>query len=143
MIPRQKFETCAENIAKCVNIKPKECIYIRGNSCYQDIAEEVALNVLRYDGNPFLNLMSDNFFDIMFKDDGIKVETIDRTPKHILKLTENIDIRITFDFYEDPSIRERASKEKREAIYHSFMRLNPILLICTKYLSSSLASVNS
>ncbi|MHA1658188.1 MAG: hypothetical protein ACTSUT_03570 [Promethearchaeota archaeon] len=128
MVSIKKLKLCAENIAKCVNIKDNDCVYIRGNSYYQNIAEEVALNVLRYKGHPFMNLMSDNYYDIIFKDERMKAETLERTPKHILKLTENIDIRITFDFYKDPSIRVNVPKEKSQALLKAYKPLNAVVL---------------
>lgn len=128
MISEKTLRKCAENIVKCVNIKEDESVYIRGNLCYQKIIEEVALEVLRCGGHPLMNLRSDNYFETLVNDDTIKNETIEKTPKHILKLTENIDVRITFDFYEDPSKRTQFPKDRVKSLLMAYKPLNSIVL---------------
>ncbi|MFX1392376.1 MAG: aminopeptidase [Promethearchaeota archaeon] len=112
MIDKEKIKICAENIVKCVSIKEGECIYIRGGIYCQELLEEIALNVLRRGGLPHISSTSDYFSEMIYKDDQIKIETLEKTPKHVLKMIESIDAYIVIEPYEDPSIQNLFPREK-------------------------------
>ena len=88
MIDKKKIKSCADNIVKCVNVKEGECIYIRGGIYCQELLEEIALNVLRRGGLPHISSTTDYFSEMIFKDDHIKIETLEKTPKHVLYLVK-------------------------------------------------------
>ena len=120
MIPKEKIRLCAENIAKSINIKKKgEFILIKGGFYCHELLEEIGLSILRKGGIPHIFSKSDYFDETIFQDDQIKVETIEKPPLHYLKMIENIDAYIVVEELEDPSIRNRAPKEKLEAYQKS------------------------
>ena len=92
MIDKKKINSCAENIVKCVNVSEDDCVYIRGGIYCQELLEEVALNVLRKGGLPHISSSSDNYAETIYQDDKIKIKTLEKTPNHVLKMIENIDI---------------------------------------------------
>ncbi|MFX1257198.1 MAG: aminopeptidase [Promethearchaeota archaeon] len=112
MIEKKKINLCAENIVKCVSVKEGECIYIRGGIYCQELLEEIALNVLRRGGLPHISSTTDYFSEMTYKDDQIKTETLEKTPKHVLKLIEAIDTYIIIEPYEDPSIQNKFPRDK-------------------------------
>ncbi|MFX1238215.1 MAG: aminopeptidase [Promethearchaeota archaeon] len=112
MINKEKIKTCAENIVKCVNIKEGECIYIRGGVYCQELLEEIALTILRKGGLPHISSSTDKFIETLYHDTQIKVETLEKTPVHVLKMVENIDVYIVIEPYEDPSIQNLFPREK-------------------------------
>ncbi len=120
MIPKEKIKLCAENIVKSINIKKEgEFILIRGGFYCYDLLDEIGLCVLREGGIPHISSVSDYFEENKWQDDRIKVETIEKPPSAYLKMLENIDAYIVLDLLEDPSIRNRAPKEKLEAFQKS------------------------
>ncbi|GAH59819.1 unnamed protein product, partial [marine sediment metagenome] len=113
MINREKVELCAENIVNSINIKKKgECVFIKGGIYSQDLLEEIALNVFRRGGIPHISSTSDHFTETFFLDKKISSEILAITPKHYLKLIENIDAYIVIEPYEDPSILNEVPREK-------------------------------
>ncbi|HEY0089540.1 MAG TPA: aminopeptidase [Candidatus Lokiarchaeia archaeon] len=112
MIEKSKINLCAENIVKCVNVKEGECVYIKGGIYCQELLEEIALNVLRKGGLPHLTSSSDNYAKTIYQDDKIKIKTLEKTPMHVLKMIENIDIYIVIEPYEDPSIQNKFPRDK-------------------------------
>lgn len=112
MIEKEKIILCAENIAKCVNVKVGECVYIRGGIYSQELLEEIALNILRKGGHPHISSTTDSYTETLYKDETIRIETIEKTPNHILKLIENIDIYIVIEPYENPAIQNKFPREK-------------------------------
>jgi len=112
MIEREKIKSCAENIVKCVKVSEDDCVYIRGGIYCQELLEEIALNVLRKGGLPHLTSSSDNYAVTIYQDEEIKIKTLEKTPKHVLKMIENIDIYIVIEPYQDPSIQNKFPREK-------------------------------
>ena len=112
MIDKKKIKSCADNIVKCVSVREGECIYIRGGIYCQELLEEIALNVLRRGGLPHISSTTDYFSEMIFKDDHIKIETLEKTPKHVLKLIEAIDTYVVIEPYEDPSIQNKFPRDK-------------------------------
>ncbi|TFG19286.1 MAG: aminopeptidase [Promethearchaeota archaeon] len=112
MIEREKIKSCAENIVKCVKVSEDDCVYIRGGIYCQELLEEIALNVLRNGGLPHLTSSSDNYAVSIYQDEKIKTKTLEKTPKHVLKMIENIDIYIVIEPYQDPSIQNKFPREK-------------------------------
>lgn len=127
MISRNHLRLCARNIAACINPKKGECVYIRGNSCFQEIMEEVTLELLRKEALPFVSALSDGYYEKLYRDGTILPETLEKTPRHVLKMHEEMDARITFDFYENPSVKALASRETSAAFIKSFYPLNRIV----------------
>ncbi|MFX1236272.1 MAG: aminopeptidase, partial [Promethearchaeota archaeon] len=111
----EKIKQCAENIVNCVNIKTNDCVFIKGGIYCQELLEEVALTVYRKGGMPHITSSSDNYSEQVYKDDSITVETLEKTPKHLLKMIENIDAYIVIEPNEDPSIQNQFSREKLHA----------------------------
>ncbi len=112
MFDREKIISCAENIVKCVKVSEDDCVYIRGGSYCQELLEEVALNVLRKGGLPHISSSSDNYAETLYQDEQIKIKTLEKTPKHVLKMIENIDIYIVIEPYENPSIQNKFPRDK-------------------------------
>ncbi|MFX1340789.1 MAG: aminopeptidase [Promethearchaeota archaeon] len=112
MIDKKKIKCCAENITNCVNVKEGECVYIRGGIYCQELLEEIALNVLRRGGLPHISSATDYFSEMIYKDEHIKIKTLEKTPKHVLKLIEAIDTYIVIEPYEDPSIQNTFPRDK-------------------------------
>jgi len=119
MITKEKIKLCAENIAKSVNIKEGEFVLIKGGFYCHDLLEEIGLSLLRKGAIPHIFSKSDYYDEMIFQDDQITVDTIEKPPLHYLKMIENIDAYIVVEELEDPSIRNRASKEKLEAYQKS------------------------
>jgi aminopeptidase len=115
MIKKEKIKLCAENIIRSVNLKEGECIYIRGGIYCQELLEEVALNVLRSGGHPHISSTTDNFSETIYQDERIKIETLERTPTHVLKMIENIDTYIVIEPYENPAIQNTFPRDKLQA----------------------------
>ena len=116
MITKDKIKLCAENIARSINIKKEgEFVLIRGGSYSQELLEEIGLSILRKGGIPHISYTSDYYTETTFQDDQIKVETLEKTPLHYLKMIENIDAYIIIEPLEDPSITTKAPREKLDA----------------------------
>jgi len=128
MIDKQKIKTCADNIAKSINIKEEgEYVLIKGGFYTHELLEEIGLSILRKGGIPHITSTSDYFDESIFTDDLIKANIIEKTPLHYLKLIENIDAYIAIEQLEDPSIRNKAPKEKLEAYQKSIVPIRNIL----------------
>jgi len=128
MIDREKIELCAENIVNSINIKRKgECVFIKGGIYSQDLLEEIALNVFRKGGIPHISSTSDRFTETFFLDKEISSEILAITPKHYLKLIENIDAYIVIEPYEDPSILNEVPREKMLARAKSLAPIRDVL----------------
>ena len=128
MIDKQKIKTCAENIARSINIKEEgEYVLIKGGFYTHELLEEIGLSILRKGGIPHITSTSDYFDESIFTDDLIKANIIEKTPLHYLKLIENIDAYIAIEHLEDPSIRNKAPKEKLEAYQKSIAPIRNIL----------------
>ncbi len=128
MIDKQKIKTCAENIARSINIKEEgEYVLIKGGFYTHELLEEIGLSILRKGGIPHITSTSDYFDESIFTDDLIKANIIEKTPLHYLKLIENIDAYIAIEPLEDPSIRNKAPKEKLEAYQKSIAPIRNIL----------------
>ncbi|MHA1293669.1 MAG: aminopeptidase [Promethearchaeota archaeon] len=132
MIIKEKIEECAKNIVKCVNIKEGECVYIRGGIYCQDLLKEVALNIYRNGGIPHISSTSDYYSKTIYKDDKIKKHTLETTPKHILKMIENIDTYIVIEPYEDPSIQNDFPRDKLQATSKATAPIKDIIYGATK-----------
>lgn len=109
---REKIEQCAKNIIKCVAVEPGECIYIKGGIYCQDLLEEIGLEALRKGVIPHISSTTDYFSEQIYHDGEITIETLEKTPIHVLKLVENISTYIVIEPYEDPSIQNQFPREK-------------------------------
>ncbi len=112
MIDKKKLEICAQNVVRCANIKKGECIFIKGGTHSQYFLEEIALNVLKGGGLPYIESTSDRFKEFYFNYADISVETLKKTPHHIIGLVQNIDKYIMVETIEDPAIRTQALSER-------------------------------
>ena len=112
MIDKKEINSCAENIVKCVNVGEDDCVYIRGGIYCQELLEEVALNVLRKGGLPHISSSSDNYTETMYQDEKIKIQTLETTPTHVLKLIEALDVYIVIEPYENPAIQNKFPRDK-------------------------------
>ena len=120
MITKENIQSCAENIAKSINITEEgELILINGGFYCHDLLEEIGLSVLRKGGIPHITSVSDYFDESRFTDKNIKIETIAKTRTHYLEMLKNIDAYIVIEPLEDPSIRHKVSKEMLEAYQKS------------------------
>ncbi|MFX1376130.1 MAG: aminopeptidase [Promethearchaeota archaeon] len=128
MIDKYKIRTCAENIARSINIKKEgECVFIKGGVYTHELLEEIGLSVLRMGGIPHISSTSDYYDESMFQDNSIKASIIEKTPYHYLKLIENIDAYIVIEPLEDPSIRNHAPKEKLKAYQKSLAPIRDVI----------------
>jgi len=127
VITKEKIKSCAENIVKCVKVEKGQCIYIRGGIYCQELLEEVALNVLRKGGHPHITSTSDNYTSMMYADQDITIDTLEKTPQHLLKMIENIDTYIVIEPYEDPSIQNDFPRDKLQASAKSSSPIKDIL----------------
>jgi len=127
VITKDKIKSCAKNIVKCVKVQEGQCVFIRGGTYCQDLLEEVALNVLRNGAHPHISSTSDNYAVTINSDEKIKVETLERTPKHYFKMIENIDTYIVIEPYENPSIQTKFPREKLNASSKSSAPIRDIL----------------
>jgi len=128
MITKEKIKSCAENIAKSINIKKEgECILISGGLYCHDLLEEIGLCVYRKGGIPHITSISDYFDESRFTDENIKVETLAKTRKHYLEMIKNIDAYIVIEPLEDPSIRTRVPEEKLKAYTKSIAEERNVL----------------
>lgn len=116
MITKDKIKLCAENIARSISIKKEgEFVVIRGGAYSQELLEEIGLSILRKGGIPHLSYTSDYYTETIFQDNQIKVETLEKTPIHYLKMIEHIDAYIIIEPLEDPSINAKAPRDKIDA----------------------------
>jgi aminopeptidase len=115
MIDKEKIKLCAENISKSINLKEGEYVLIKGGFYAHELLEEIGLSVLRKGGIPHITSTSDYYDQSIFQDDLIKSNVIEKTPMHYLKLIEKMDAYIVIEPLEDPSIRNKAPKEKLDA----------------------------
>ncbi|MFX1392586.1 MAG: aminopeptidase [Promethearchaeota archaeon] len=114
---RQKIVQCAENIVHSVNIKNDEHVAIRGGIHAQELLEEIGLHVYRTGGLPVIFSTSDQYKKAILHDKGIKIRTLQKTPAHLLKFTEALDVNISIDPLEDPVILRTAPVKKRLAYF--------------------------
>jgi len=85
MIDKQKIKSCAENIARSINIKKDgEFVYIKGNTFSQELLEEIGLSVLRKGGIPHISATSDYYEETQWQDDLIKAKTIQNPREMVL-----------------------------------------------------------
>ena len=112
VISKEKIKSCAENIVKCVKVQKGHSIYVRGGIYCQELLEEIALNILRNGAHPHISSTTDNYTATINSDKDITVQTLEKTPKHVLKMIENIDSYIVIEPYEDPSIQNEFPREK-------------------------------
>jgi len=119
MITKEKIRLCAENIAKSTNVKKGEFVLVKGGLYCHDLLEEIGLSLLRKGAIPHIFSTSDYYDKTMFQDDRITADTLAKPPLHYLKMIEKIDAYIVVEALEDPSIRNRAPKEKLEAYQKS------------------------
>ncbi len=112
MITKEKIQLCAKNIVKFIGLKKEDCVYIKGGIYAQDLLEEVGLEILRKGAYPFINSTSDYYSKNIYHDNEIKIETLGKTPKHTLKMMENIDAYIVIEPYENPEIQISFPREK-------------------------------
>ncbi|MFW9783145.1 MAG: aminopeptidase [Candidatus Heimdallarchaeota archaeon] len=128
MITKEKIKICAENITKSINIKkPGECVFVRGGLYSQDLLEEIGLSLFRQEAIPFISYTSDNYSEQIYQDESIKKETLEKTGMHYQKLIENIDAYIVIEPLADPSIKNRAPREKVDAVAKANLPLRNIL----------------
>ncbi|MEJ2248937.1 MAG: aminopeptidase [Candidatus Lokiarchaeota archaeon] len=115
MIEDKDIQLCAENIVKAANISPGEFVFVRGGTYSQKLLEEIALNVYRKEGVPFINSTSDDYKLGVGTDENISIKTLETTPKQYLKMIENIDTYIVIEPYEDPGKNAQIPREKLRA----------------------------
>ena len=128
MITKEKIRICAENITKSINIqKEGELVLIKGGFYAHELLEEIGLEVLRKGGIPHITSISDYFDESMFTDKGIKVETLQKTPLHYLEMIKKVDAYIVVEPLENPSIRNKVSKDKLEAYQKSIAPIREVL----------------
>ena len=128
MIDKQKIKSCAENIARSINIqKEGEFVYIKGNTYSQELLEEIGLSVLRKGGIPHISATSDYYEEMLWQDERIKAKTIENTRQPFLEMLKRIDAYIVIEYPENPVIRNEAPKEKLEAYQKSVAPLRDIL----------------
>jgi len=128
MISKEKTKLCAENIARSINIQKKgELVLIKGGLYTHELLEEIGLEVMRKGGIPHITSVSDYFEKSMFTDDGIEIETIQKTPFHYLELIKKMDSFIVIEPLEDPSIRNNISKDKLEAYQKSIAPIREVI----------------
>lgn len=127
VITKEKIKSCAENIVKSVKVEKGQCIYIRGGIYCQELIEEVALNVLRRGAHPHITSTSDNYSAMLYTDKEITIDTLEITPRHLLKMIENIDTYIVIEPYEDPSIQNDFPRDKLQASAKSSSPIKDIL----------------
>ncbi|MFX1280568.1 MAG: aminopeptidase [Promethearchaeota archaeon] len=128
MIDKQKIKSCAENIARSINIqKEGEFVYIKGNTYSQELLEEIGLSVLRKGGIPHIGATSDYYEEMQWQDERIKAKTIENTRQPFLEMLKRIDAYIVIEYPENPVIRNKAPKEKLEAYQKSVAPLRDIL----------------
>ena len=128
MITKEKIKLCAKNIAKSINIqKEGELVLIKGGFYTHELLEEIGLEILRKRGIPHITSISDYFDKSMFSDEGIEIETIQKTPLHYLEMLKKIDAYIVIEPLEDPSIRNSVSKDKLEAYQKSISPMREVL----------------
>lgn len=128
MIDKQKIKSCAENIARSINIqKEGEFVYIKGNTFSQELLEEIGLSVLRKGGIPHISATSDYYEESQWQDDQIKAKAIQNSRLPFLEMMKKIDGYIVIEYPEDPMIRNNAPKDKLEAYQKSVAPLRDIL----------------
>ena len=128
MIDKQKIKSCAENIARSINIKKDgEFVYIKGNTFSQELLEEIGLSVLRKGGIPHISATSDYYEETQWQDDLIKAKTIQNPRLPFLEMVKKMDAYIVIEYPENPVIRNEAPKDKLEAYQKSVAPLRDIL----------------
>jgi len=113
MSSKIKIKKIAEIVVKCINLKIGENVLIRGNSYFQNIIEEIALEIAKIGGIPFISIQSDNFLERYYK--LVPEEYIRQTPKHYLGMVEKTDVIISMDSFKDPIINTKLPRNKIEA----------------------------
>ncbi|MFX1496400.1 MAG: aminopeptidase [Promethearchaeota archaeon] len=128
MITKNQIKLCAENIARSINIKKEgECVFIRGGLYSHELLEEIGLSVLRQGATPFISYTSDYYSEQLYQDDLIKTETLEKKGLHYIKMIENIDAYIVIEPLADLSIKNRAPREKVDAVQKANLPIRNIL----------------
>jgi aminopeptidase len=128
MIDKSKIISCAENIVNSINMRKEgENVLVKGGFYAHELLEEIGLTVLRKGGIPHITSTSDYYDKSKFQDESIEAKTIEKTPLHYLKLVENMDAYIVIEPLEDPSIRNKAPKEKLEAYQKSIAPIRDVI----------------
>ncbi|MEM3407837.1 MAG: aminopeptidase [Nitrososphaerota archaeon] len=113
MVSKIKIKKVAEIVVKCINLKIGENVLIRGNNYFQNIIEEIALEIAKNGGIPYFSTQSDNYLKRYYE--SVPIEYIRKTPQHLLGMTEKTDIIINMDFFKDPITATKIPRDKIEA----------------------------
>lgn len=128
MITKNQIKLCAENIARSINVKKEgECVFIRGGLYSHELLEEIGLSILRQGGIPIISYTSDYYSEQFYQDDLIKKATLEKTGLHYIKMIENIDAYIVIEPLADLSIKNRAPREKVDAVQKASLPIRNIL----------------
>ncbi|MFH7836088.1 MAG: hypothetical protein QXL51_05785, partial [Candidatus Aenigmatarchaeota archaeon] len=82
MVSKIKIKKVAEIVVKCINLKIGENVLIRGNNYFQNIIEEIALEIAKNGGIPYFSTQSDNYLKRYYE--SVPIEYIRKTPQHLL-----------------------------------------------------------
>lgn len=125
MVNKIKMKKIAKIIVKCMNVKTGECVLIRGNSYFQNIIEEIALEIAKVGGIPYILTQSDNYLKNYHE--LVQSEFIRQTPQHFLGMVEKTDIIISMDFFKDPKIATKLPRDKIEAYIEANQPIRDII----------------
>jgi aminopeptidase len=128
MITKDQIKLCAKNIAKSINMqKDGEFVFIRGGAYSQELLEEIGLTIYRNGGIPFIAYNTDDYYNTIYQDEQIKVETLEKVSIPYLKMIEHIDAYIVIEPLEDPSINATAPRIKLDANQKSIAPVKNVL----------------
>jgi aminopeptidase len=107
-------------MVKFLNLKPEgECVLVTGGTYSQELLEEIGLALYRKGSLPQIIATSDHYTDMLYNDNSISINTLKKTPRHFLKLIENMDVYVVIEPLENPAVLNNALRERLRAIGES------------------------
>jgi aminopeptidase len=125
MVSKMKIKKIAKIVVKCINLKKGENVLIRGNNYFQNIIEEISLEIAKNGGIPFISIQSDDYLKRYYE--LVPEEYIRQTPQHFLGAIEKTDVIISMDPFKDPKINAKLPRNKIEANTEAYQPIRDII----------------
>lgn len=112
-ITDKKRQQCASRIVDTCNLKKGDGVVVMGGAHTQQLLEDIALECYQRGGTPTIVVNSDRYLKKVFE--HVSVKNLERIPKQFIGLAKAMDVLISVEDLDDPSIAERFPIEKLAA----------------------------
>jgi aminopeptidase len=124
-ITDRKIQECADRIVDTCNVKKGDGVVVMGGAHAQQLLEDIALECYKRGGTPTIVVNSDRYLKRVFEQ--VPKKDLERVPKQFVGLAKALDVLITVEDLDDPSIAERFPVEKLAAKQKSNLPLYDII----------------